>query len=403
MHSFQLIDSSDIILSFEQLIQYCSDQKINIEAKNKLIRDFTSANKHNYPFIKDQDVYFIFYGNAKLVHVVGDFNGWDSFDDTSQMTKVANTNLFYLKKSFSSDARIDYRFIVDTESILDPLNEHHVMGGFGYNSELQMPKHSVSKIDFSNQPETERGTIKKILFQSKIQNNWTRRIYIYLPPGYNQEQNNKYPSFYAVDGTDYLFAGNVKEILDQSIHQKIFPKIIGIFIDPLTPSLRIRDFNGNNCQEDSDELNFEGKTNICREKYCEFLIKELIPFIDSNFNTITDDPTKRAHVGVSLGGILSTYIALNYSDFFKLIGSQSGSFWIDPAVYITFAVKQIVDMKFYLNAGMFEKRNYNHTKEFAKILKKEQYQVKEEYYNQGHSWGFWKETFGQMLEFLFNS
>ena len=60
-------------------------------------------------------------------------------------------------------------------------------------------------------------------------------------------------------------------------------------------------------------------------------------------------------------------------------------------------------MKFYLNAGMFEKRNYNHTKEFAKILKKEQYQVKEEYYNQGHSWGFWKETFGQMLEFLFNS
>ena len=98
MQSFQVIDSSDIISAFKLLIQYCSDQNINIEAKNKLICDFISANKHNYPFIKDEEVYFIFYGKAKLVHVVGDFNGWDSFDDSSKMNKVANTDLFYLKK-----------------------------------------------------------------------------------------------------------------------------------------------------------------------------------------------------------------------------------------------------------------------------------------------------------------
>ena len=167
--------------------------------------------------------------------------------------------------------------------------------------------------------------------------------------------------------------------------------------------MRIRDFNGSSCEQPNDNINFSGKTDICKEKYCEFLIQELVPFIDNNYPTKKHGLVKRAHVGVSLGGILSSYIGLKFSDTFNLIGSQSGAFWIDESVYKAFdKISPITGMKIYLNAGTFEKRNYNHTKAFADILRNKKYEFKEEYLNQGHSWGLWKETFGSMIQFLFN-
>ncbi|MHA2337458.1 MAG: alpha/beta hydrolase-fold protein [Candidatus Hodarchaeales archaeon] len=401
MQPLQLVDNEDTFKSFQNLLLFCKNTDLDSKEKNEVISNFISLNEHNYPFRKNNEVYLIYFGPAELINVVGDFNGWDFFDESSKMIKIPDTDLFYLKKSFELDSRLDYQFVVDTDWILDPLNSRKLLGGFGYNSELVMP--SYSKNILFNEKEIPRGTIKEINFESETQKNWSRKIFVYLPPKYNSQSDKVYPSFYAVDGTDYLLAGNASQILDEFIHQERIPPLIGIFIDPLTPSLRIRDFNGKNCREEGDSINYLSQSNVCKDRYCEFLKKELIPHIDKNYKTINNGPDQRAHLGVSLGGILSAYIGSKYSDLFGLIGSQSGAFWIDTPVYESFEKLNLKsDMKFYLNAGTFEKRNYNHTKRFAEILKKKNYLVREEYYNQGHSWGLWKETFGNMLEYLFS-
>jgi enterochelin esterase-like enzyme len=399
MESYNFINNSDIFSEFETMIQNSLVSDSNSKEKLKSILGFINKNKHSYPFRRKNEVYFIYIGKAKLVHLVGDFNGWDSFDDSCKMNRISQSNIFYLKKTFMPDSRLDYQIVVDTEWILDPLNKLKILGGFGYNSELVMPQYT------RKQPENEKkipnGIIREINFQSHVQKDWIRKIYVYLPPNYDSLNFQRYPTLYAVDGDDYLHAGNAKEILDQLIYEQKIPPIIGIFINPLSPSLRIRDFNGKKCIEDSDRTNFSNKTNICRQKYVEFLVSELVPYIDKNFSTISES-NKRAHIGVSLGGILSSFIGLRYPSYFKLIGSQSGSFWIDTLVYESFKdIPTIENMKIYLNAGTFEQRNYNHTKKFAEILTQKKYQFKEEYFNQGHSWGLWKETFNNMLEFLF--
>ena len=403
MHSLQMAYNSNPFSAFQNLVQICSTNDLDSEQKNKLITDFIDKNKNEYPFRKDNEVIFVYFGIGKLIHVVGDFNGWDSFDDSSKMIQVNKTKLFYLKKTFPNDSRLDYQIIVDTDWILDPLNPSKILGGFGLNSEISMPKH-IPKLDINHeQIKIPQGTITELEFHSQIQKNWMRKIFIYLPANYNSSREKKYPSLFAVDGTDYLKAGNAKETLDLLIFQQKIPEIIGIFIDPLTPNLRIRDFNGKNCHEENDEIDYNGKTDICKQKYCEFLVRELIPFIDNKYNTIKNDPTKRAHIGVSIGGILSSYIGSKFPEIFKLIGSQSGSFWIDTSVYESFVNPKLNSgIKIYLKAGIFEKRNYNHTKEFAFILKQNNYNFKDEYFNLGHSWGVWKETFSPMLEYLFN-
>ena len=265
MQPLQIVDNTESFISFRELLLNCENTDLDFKEKTELISDFLLLNKHNYPFTKDNEIYLIYFGPAELINVVGDFNGWDYFDKSSTMFKIPDTDLFYLRKSFKNDSRLDYQFVVDTEWILDPLNNRKILGGFGYNSELVMPKYS--KKSSLNLKEIPKGIIEEISFESKFQKYWKRKISIYLPPNYKNGSNKQYPSFYAVDGTDYLTAGNAKQILDEFIYQKRIPELIGIFIDPLTPALRIRDFNGKNCEEDADSTNYLGNSNVCKEKY----------------------------------------------------------------------------------------------------------------------------------------
>ena len=64
-------------------------------------------------------------------------------------------------------------------------------------------------------------------------------------------------------------------------------------------------------------------------KYETYVIKELIPFIDENYETI---PSKegRAITGLSMGGHGALYLAIRHQDIFGVAGSQSGGVDITP-------------------------------------------------------------------------
>lgn len=68
------------------------------------------------------------------------------------------------------------------------------------------------------------------------------------------------------------------------------------------------------------------------DKYLDFVVNNLKPYIDLNFRTKSD----RANTGVagsSLGGLMSFYMGVKRQDIFGKIGVFSPSFWFSDKIY----------------------------------------------------------------------
>ncbi|QLH30924.1 MAG: hypothetical protein HWD63_08270 [Candidatus Parvibacillus calidus] len=66
------------------------------------------------------------------------------------------------------------------------------------------------------------------------------------------------------------------------------------------------------------------------EKYAEFLVNTLKPFIDSHFRTLTE-PEHTGIAGSSLGGLISYFTAIRYPNVFGRVGFFHLPFGIQTA------------------------------------------------------------------------
>ena len=163
-----------------------------------------------------------------------------------------------------------------------------------------------------------------------------RRIWIYLPPNYDESQEC-YPGLYMHDGqnlfdqlTSYSGEWQIDKSLDQLFAQQQTRGAIVVGID-----------NGGESRFEEYIPKYQG------DKYLNFVVHTLKPFIDKNFRTLPDrDNTGTA--GSSLGGLISLYMGLKRSDIFSKIAAFS------PAM--SFAGEsfngciKVQDMKIYLKA-----------------------------------------------------
>ncbi len=73
----------------------------------------------------------------------------------------------------------------------------------------------------------------------------------------------------------------------------------------------------------TNEIRFGGLRNFDISDFETVLVDELVPFIDANFRTLTDQPN-RAMAGLSMGGMETRLITLRNLDKFSHIGLFSG-------------------------------------------------------------------------------
>jgi enterochelin esterase-like enzyme len=73
----------------------------------------------------------------------------------------------------------------------------------------------------------------------------------------------------------------------------------------------------------TNEVRMGGLRNFSIEPFETVLVKELVPFIDKNFRTLSDQPN-RAMAGLSMGGMETKTITLRNPDVFSHIGLFSG-------------------------------------------------------------------------------
>lgn len=151
-------------------------------------------------------------------------------------------------------------------------------------------------------------------------------VVVYLPPGYDEDVERRYPVLYMQDGQNLFdaatsFSGEWR--LDEAAEQMIGAGlvspliIVGIYnagayrIDEYTPTRDSARRAGGNA-----------------DKYGRMLVDELKPFIDSEYRTLAD----AANTGIggsSLGGLVSLYLALKYSGIFWNVAVLSPSVWWD--------------------------------------------------------------------------
>lgn len=154
----------------------------------------------------------------------------------------------------------------------------------------------------------------KILRKNPLRDPFKREVIVYLPPSYRRS-NKKYPVVYLIAGfTGFgrmnlnvsAYSENIQQRLDRLIKNGIIKEMIVVMPDCLTK------YGGSQYVNSTATGNYE-----------DYLIKEIVPYVDQNFRTI-QRATSRCIIGKSSGGYGAMWLAMRNPDVFGLMVTHSG-------------------------------------------------------------------------------
>jgi len=150
----------------------------------------------------------------------------------------------------------------------------------------------------------------------------SRNLLVYLPPGYDDHPDARYPVLYMHDGQNLFDAAtsfigvewNVDETVTRMVEDGEVRPLIVVGVE--NTSQRAFEYT-----PVPDRARGGGGGDI----YASFLVDEVKPFIDTNYRTMPD----AAHTGImgsSFGGLASIYTAWKHPDVFTRVGAMSTSY-----------------------------------------------------------------------------
>ena len=221
-----------------------------------------------------------------------------------------------------------YHLTVDGGVFNDP-GTLNFYGSTRWESGIEIP---APDQDFYALKDVPHGKVELILFPSKSTNT-SRRAFVYTPPDYDKDQSKRYPVLYLQHGwgedeTAWSNQGRANLIMDNLIaDSKVQP-----FLIVMTYGM-------------TNEIKFGGLRNFDIKPFQTVLLDELIPYVDANFRTLSDQP-HRAMAGLSMGGMETKTITLANLDKFSYIGLLSGGTFSMDDVNKTPGFKEKVKLAF---------------------------------------------------------
>jgi enterochelin esterase-like enzyme len=343
-------------------------------------------------------IHFIYFGDSqtKTVHVLGSFPGWEL--QKGEMTKIEGNQIWV--KSFKTDRPLasSYYFSVNDDYgdnwgerfkhfISDPQNPNKMLfsesPGDNKKENTELSYVSVNEPLLSMDISSKNPNISKENFKSKVLNN-ERNLWIYDPIKNTDTPKNLLIVF---DGFQYTEAIPVANMIDHLYEEGKIPPTVMIGVDSLD---RFNEFNGN-------------------EQFANFIAVELLPWIRNNF-AVSHNPNNIALCGASLGGLTAFYTALNHSNLFGNVISQSGSFnhkktKVDDEQYWSvhyLETQPKLPVRIYMNSGRLEMDELQKANSLThQTLTNNGYDVKYELFNGGHDLLWWRESFLDGLEYIF--
>lgn len=324
------------------------------------------------------NVVFVYFGPEQDVRLTGDFRPasvtspyWDKAGE--RMNRVGM--MFYLRKIFEADARLDYRFIADGKPTLDPLNPKTIVSGTGGGeaSELVMPEHHIPE-EIIARPNIPRGTLQVVA------ESWaTPRVTIYLPPAYDTAR--QHPTLYTADGSAWIDYIRLPTILDNLIAAGRIEPVIAVMIDAAVDRSAWYNFN---------------------PAYLNYL-RRVVTYVDSRYATRAR-PDARVHAGTSAGGKATAYVAFELPDLFENAAMLSPSlrghndYW---KPFFDGSRRPDSRLSVWISAGTHEGAIHAESVRFAEYLTEAGLRVRASYVHQGHSFGAWRENSVAMLSYFF--
>jgi enterochelin esterase family protein len=319
------------------------------------------------------------------------------------LTRLADTDVWYLTEAHSTEARFQYVFQVSGPETVpmemsaitaemqrnpprpDPLNPNQYAGW----SYVELPD-APSQPWIRKQADTPAGRKTPERFKSQILDA-EYRLSIYTPPGYGFDKRRCWlviafdGGFRSMDATlDNLFAAG-----------KI-PPLVVVGVQNISQQTRMRDLN-------------------CSDAFAAFLSKELVLWARKTYR-VHDDPSHTIVGGISLGGKMATYCGLKHSQVFGKVLSQSGSFltaireesptplWNGEArgmLAAEFIRSPRLPLDFYIEVGRYETTlPFSHlleTRRLRDVLEAKGYRVTYSEFVGGHNEVCWRGSFADAI------
>ncbi len=307
---------------------------------------------------------------------------------------VKDTNDVWTGESNPQDEGFHYyQLWIDGAAVPDP-GSVYFYGAMRWGSGIDIPAQDQDFYALKNVP---HGQIRQILFPSKSTGT-SRRAFVYTPPDYDNDLTKRYPVLYLQHGwgedeTGWPNQGRTNLIMDNLIAEGKTRPFIIVMIYGMT-----------------NEVKFGGLRTFDITPFQTVLVDELIPYIDANFRTLSNQP-HRAMAGLSMGGFETRLITLQNLDTFSYIGLFSGgSISADdvkntPAfkekvklVFVSYGSREIENMKNRPRRGPFG----GDPKENSDAILKEGINV--HFYvspNTAHEWQSWRRSLHEFAPLLF--
>lgn len=358
---------------------------IQNEAQRKIGADSLWARlieNDQIPFIQDSTAIFLFKGEADQVSWNGDFNSWsgdNSFDNKG--SKVKGTNIWMLKTTFPPDARVDYKVTIDESWILDPVNPHYQWSGFGPNSELRMPEWKPEPL-LERIPEAAEGFLSNYKLIKSKNLEYEVQYQVYTPVSYESLEN--LPVIYILDGQEYSDdrLGASVIVLDNLIHLEKITPVVAVFIDPRDP--------------EDQETNRRGEEFGTNPDYNDFIIKELMPRIESDYK-ISTKKNDTALLGTSLGGLNTTYLGFKNPGTFGKLAIQAPAYWYkEKEIFGLVRETEKAEFEIFMSVGTIND-NMPDTRLMKQEFERLDLNMNYQEVNEGHSWGAWSAQMDDIL------
>lgn len=283
-----------------------------------------------------------------------------------------------------------YELIIDGANVPDP-NSKYYFGAMRWGSGIEIPATDRDFYELKNVP---HGQVREIYYHSDSTKS-ERRAFIYTPPGYDSDQNTRYPVLYLQHGwgeNEYGWSvqGHAGLIIDNLLaEQKIKP-----FIIVMTYGM-------------TNEVRRGGLQSFDITEFETVLVKELVPYVDTHFRTLSDQPN-RAMAGLSMGSMETKAITLRNLDKFSYIGLFSGATISKEDVEKTDGFKEHVKLVFVSygskEVGDTGGRRRGDPAESVKQL--QELGINAHYYlspDTAHEWQTWRRSLKEFAPLLFQS
>jgi Enterochelin esterase and related enzymes len=203
-----------------------------------------------------------------------------------------------------------YGLVIDGASVPDPASTF-IYGSGSECTQIEIPAHDDYKYALRDVP---HGQVRELYFHSSVTGG-LRHVFVYTPPQYDDDLNTRYPVLYLQHGyteneTGWSRQGHCGLIMDNLLADgKCLPFIIVM--------------ENGEISHRADNAGFGTLMSNSNTLFPKILTEDVIPYIDAHFRTLPDQ-AHRALAGLSMGGMQTRHISLNFPGLFSQIGIFSG-------------------------------------------------------------------------------